>query len=264
MHEPPLPIPHCPTGIGTSASHVVELLRIGSMPCTAHEAQMPGVFAPTQATHFDRSVCQWIRTSAEPTHCDRAQNLQLRPDTVAAPLGFPTQQATYADAAPQLLGTSIEWETAGDRIIHARDNDLGLADLPTATTRAWQRGPRAALSDSLHIPPIWCPLALHLHTAGITFQNRSEDFFRRMGADSKILQHIPETCVGELACMYAPTGDAEGVQILSDWLMWALLFDDYYCDGGPISRDATAFNHLVTNMMNFALYPERGPLGDSG
>ncbi|MGY2062025.1 terpene synthase family protein, partial [Nocardia gipuzkoensis] len=61
--------------------------------------------------------------------------------------------------------------------------------------------------------------------------------------------------------MYSPCGDTEGVQLLSDWIMWAFLFDDRYCDDGPIARDPTAFNHLALNLMNFGLYPEHAPLG---
>nr|UYP65651.1 ArgT [Nocardia argentinensis ATCC 31306] len=82
-----------------------------------------------------------------------------------------------------------------------------------------------------------------------------------MGFDDDALRLAHDMCTGELARMWAPRGGTEGVQLLSDWLMWALLFDDHYCDEGPISRDATAFNHLAVNLMGYSMYPQREPLG---
>ncbi|MCM6791341.1 terpene synthase family protein [Nocardia sp. CDC159] len=82
-----------------------------------------------------------------------------------------------------------------------------------------------------------------------------------MGFDGTTVRSTPDMCTGELARMWAPHGDTEGVQLLSDWLMWALLFDDYYCDDGPIARDPTAFNHLAANLMDFVMNPRRAALG---
>ncbi|WP_280359157.1 terpene synthase family protein [Nocardia otitidiscaviarum] len=113
----------------------------------------------------------------------------------------------------------------------------------------------------IEIPPIWCPLDLHQHSGGIEFQRRSEDFYRRMGFDATSLALAHDMCTGELACMWAPEGDAVGIQLLSDWLMWALLFDDHYCDDGPISRNPTRFNHVAAGLMNYSLHPEREALG---
>ncbi|MBG0852231.1 hypothetical protein I2W78_10375 [Streptomyces spinoverrucosus] len=52
------------------------------------------------------------------------------------------------------------------------------------------------------------------------------------------------------------------MQLLSDWLVWALLFDDYYCDAGQLSDQPAPFNTLIVQMMARALYPELGATGD--
>ncbi|KZM72625.1 terpene synthase family protein [Nocardia terpenica] len=146
---------------------------------------------------------------------------------------------------------------------------LGVTPSPIMYTEFEQsfqrllRNPTDSCSSEqpLDIPPIWCPLELRSRAGGIEFQHRSVDFYRRMGFDADSLKSAHDMCTGELACMWAPLGDDEGTQLLADWLMWALLFDDHYCDSGPISRDPTAFNHVAANLMNFALHPERQPLG---
>ncbi|MGW0660984.1 hypothetical protein [Streptodolium elevatio] len=51
-------------------------------------------------------------------------------------------------------------------------------------------------------------------------------------------------------------------QLLSDWLMWALLFDDYYCDTGPHCARPASFNPLAGQVMTRALYPATTPTGD--
>lgn len=152
-----------------------------------------------------------------------------------------------------------ELETSSSRIC-GLESSPQIAGLSSGPLYAWQRTASPEQKESLNIPPIWCPLELHTRGDGIDFHLRSVDFYRRMGFDAESLQAARKTCAGELASMYAPLGDPEGIQLLSDWIMWAFLFDDHYCDDGPISRDPTAFNHLAANLMNFGLYPEREPL----
>lgn len=119
-----------------------------------------------------------------------------------------------------------------------------------------------ATRNAVRIPPIWCPLPLHTRSGAEKFQQRTEQLYQDMGFDSTSMNTVREICAGELACMWAAMGDEEGVQLLSDWLPWPFLFDDAYCDGGPLSRDPTAFNHRAMRLMYTAICPEqtsRGP-----
>lgn len=113
-----------------------------------------------------------------------------------------------------------------------------------------------AVSPTKHeIGAIWCPLELKQHSEPERFQARSEQFFLDLGLNPDQINTARATSTGALACWWAPTGSTEGVQLLSDWLMWALLFDDTYCDVGSASRDPLTFIYTAARTMNRSLYP---------
>lgn len=118
------------------------------------------------------------------------------------------------------------------------------------------------MSNGIVIPPLWCPLDLHVREGEREFQERSQAWLERHGLDDRSLRRAAATDTGFLACSWAINGTDEGVQLLSDWLMWALLFDDYYCDAGPHSTRPASFNTLVSQMMAHTLYPHTAPSGD--
>ncbi|MGW0645340.1 terpene synthase family protein [Streptomyces badius] len=115
---------------------------------------------------------------------------------------------------------------------------------------------------SITIPPLWCPLDLRVRDGVDVFDARSLDWMERHGMDDTSLDRAAATDTGFLACSWAPEGTENGVQALSDWLMWALLYDDHYCDGGPHSSQPGTFNTLTARMMARALYPATPPTGD--
>ncbi len=116
--------------------------------------------------------------------------------------------------------------------------------------------------EPIRLPPIWCPLPLRARSGDRAVQQQSEKFFAAHGFGDRAMSSAKAMGTGRLACMWAPEGTAEGVQLLSDWLMWALLFDDRYCDAGEVSRDPTAFGHVASRMFEAALAVEREGIGD--
>lgn len=102
----------------------------------------------------------------------------------------------------------------------------------------------------IRIDPIWCPLELNVKPDGEAHQKASENFFERHGFDLCAMRSAKAMATGSLACMWAPHGDDDGVQLLSDWLMWALQFDDAYCDSGDLSTDPLRFSYLASAVMN--------------
>ncbi|MDK1475887.1 hypothetical protein QNO07_21130 [Streptomyces sp. 549] len=120
------------------------------------------------------------------------------------------------------------------------------------------------MSVTIDIPPLWCPLELRVRDGVEEFDARSHAWLERHGLDERSLLRATATDTGFLACSWAPDGTREGVQLLSDWLVWALLFDDYYCDAGELSDQPGPFNTLIAEMMARAMYPELGRTGRTG
>jgi hypothetical protein len=112
------------------------------------------------------------------------------------------------------------------------------------------------------IPPIWCPIEPRTHPGAATFEERSRLWLAEFNMDERSLRRAAATSTGMLASSWAPDGDDEGVQLLSDWLVWALLFDDHYCDAGQMAAQPVEFNPLVARLMHHALYPEHHLPGD--
>ncbi|MGA4959773.1 terpene synthase family protein [Streptomyces lavendulocolor] len=119
------------------------------------------------------------------------------------------------------------------------------------------------MTRSIAIPPLWCPIDLEVRPGAARVQAGSHAWLERHGLDDRSLRRAAATDTGFLACSWAPTATDEGVQLLSDWLVWALLFDDYYCDSGPHADRPGTFNPLAARMMARALHPETPPTGDA-
>ncbi|MBB1246612.1 hypothetical protein GL263_24125, partial [Streptomyces durbertensis] len=119
------------------------------------------------------------------------------------------------------------------------------------------------MTSGIVIPPLWCPIDLAIRPGAAGVQDGSRTWLERHGLDERSLRRAAATDTGFLACTWAPTATDEGVQLLSDWLVWALLFDDYYCDSGPDADRPGTFNPLAARMMARALYPETPPTGDT-
>ncbi|MFE8978709.1 hypothetical protein ACFYM7_35605 [Streptomyces cyaneofuscatus] len=118
------------------------------------------------------------------------------------------------------------------------------------------------MDKSITIPPLWCPLELRVREGVDVFGARSLAWMERHGMDETSLSRAVATDTGFLACSWAPDGTEEGVQALSDWLMWALLYDDHYCDGGPHASQPGTFNTIAARMTARALYPATTATGD--
>ncbi|MFJ4836245.1 hypothetical protein ACIP79_41110 [Streptomyces sp. NPDC088747] len=118
------------------------------------------------------------------------------------------------------------------------------------------------MTHPIQIPPLWCPLDLRVRDAVATIDARTLSWLERHGIDERSLQRATATDTGFLACSWAPDGTDDGVQLLSDWLMWALLYDDYYCDAGPHAARPATFNTITARMMTRAVYPVTAPTGD--
>ncbi|WP_432055899.1 terpene synthase family protein [Streptomyces sp. bgisy022] len=114
----------------------------------------------------------------------------------------------------------------------------------------------------IRIPPLWCPLDLRVKDAVEATDARTLAWLEHHGVDERSLRRAPHTNTGFLACSWAPSGTEEGVQLLSDWLMWALLYDDHYCDSGPHASRPDTFNTIAARMMVRAEYPATPPTGD--
>jgi hypothetical protein len=119
------------------------------------------------------------------------------------------------------------------------------------------------VARAIAIPPLWCPIDLEVRPGAAGVQAGTQAWLERHGLDERSLRRAAATDTGFLACTWAPTANDDGVQLLSDWLVWALLFDDYYCDSGPDANRPGTFNPLAVRMMTRALYPETPPTGDA-
>ncbi|MFJ8584310.1 hypothetical protein ACIRD2_06580 [Streptomyces sp. NPDC093595] len=119
------------------------------------------------------------------------------------------------------------------------------------------------MDDHIDIPPLWCPLDLRVRDGAAEFDARSLAWLERHGIDERSLKRAAATDTGFLACSWAPDGAEEGVQVLCDWLVWALLYDDHYCDTGPHATRPATFNTIAARMMERALYPATAPTGDA-
>ncbi|MFF9301816.1 hypothetical protein [Streptomyces sp. NPDC014764] len=119
------------------------------------------------------------------------------------------------------------------------------------------------MSPLIQIPPLWCPLELRVRDGAATIDARTLTWLEHHGIDERSLQRATATDTGFLASSCAPDGSEEGTQLLSDWLMWALLYDDFYCDAGPHASRPDTFNTLAVRMMTRAAYPETAPTGDT-
>ncbi|MEG8184412.1 hypothetical protein GZH49_38850 [Nocardia terpenica] len=247
MLTPSLPIAHRLTGIGTTAADIARMFGIGTVMPNLFEDSASDITDMAQsadAPHILAPAKYIARTDADPVPLQFDRSLRRRLHTPAQKPDQREHHWPITERPTRYHAANWQCEPKPENV---RINSRPVAGDPS-------RAP-------IEIPPIWCPLPLHTRSNGIEFQHRSEDFYRRMGFDADSLKSANDMCTGELACMWAPLGDDEGTQLLSDWLMWALLFDDHYCDSGPISRDPTAFNHVAANLMNFAVHPERQPLG---
>ncbi|TWD11765.1 hypothetical protein FB570_12335 [Streptomyces sp. T12] len=118
------------------------------------------------------------------------------------------------------------------------------------------------MTRAITVPPLWCPIDLEVRPGADRVQARSHAWLEQHGLDERSLRRAAATDTGFLACSWAPTATDRGVQLLSDWLVWALLFDDHYCDSGPDANRPDTFNPLAARMMARALYPESPPTGD--
>lgn len=118
------------------------------------------------------------------------------------------------------------------------------------------------VSSGIQIPPLWCPLELRIRPGFERFQKQSERWLARHGIDERSLRRAGATGVGFLACTWTRDGADEGCQLLTDWLQWALLFDDHYCDAGDLASHPALFNPAATLMMHRGLYPKTRPTED--
>ncbi|QIS04304.1 hypothetical protein F5X71_19960 [Nocardia brasiliensis] len=283
MSTPLLPVVHGFTGIGTAAADVRRLLGIDpavskmgesgaedfaavsdGIDATAAVERMDGAgdqVAASESVHLDQSRRRLLR-SAAPRSSDRS----AVPDSQAGSYPSGPSGGTADDFSDRMrraasLSNGRRGGLASSSHAPALPRSSDLVEfLEEVFTRERLTGSGAG--GALDIPPIWCPLELFSYGDGLIFQLGSEEFFRKMGLGDDLLKSARSMCTGDLACMYGSKSDDEGVQLMSDWLMWALLFDDYYCDSGPYTRDPTAYNHAALNLMQYAIDPERGPIGD--
>lgn len=119
------------------------------------------------------------------------------------------------------------------------------------------------LNPLIQIPPLWCPLELRVRDGAATIDARTLAWLEHHGIDDRSLQRATATDTGFLACSWAPDGSEEGTQLLSDWLTWALLYDDFYCDAGPHASRPGTFNPIAARMMARAFYPDTAPTGET-
>ncbi len=284
MSTPSLPVVHGFTGIGTVAADVGRLFGIDPAHSEAVEHRVEDCATALGGVDATNALAR-IGDVTDPAGASGTgqpnQLLRLLGPTWPGPTE--SESVDLAGAEPERCSAGSDSRTIdgfSDRMhrVVSSPPGRGLASSShaLAVPRWRSSGLVAALDDvffrersagdglggALNIPPIWCPLELFSYGDGLSFQLGSEEFFRRMGVGADLLSSARRMCTGDLACMYGPTADEEGVQLMSDWLMWALLFDDYYCDDGPYAWDPTAYNHVVLNLMQYSMDPERGPIGD--
>ncbi|WP_405672931.1 terpene synthase family protein [Streptomyces sp. NBC_01530] len=86
------------------------------------------------------------------------------------------------------------------------------------------------------IPPLYCPIAPAIHPEAKDIDDASVAFVERHGLSSPHQRVRLATALNGMAGRLAPHGSREKVQLLSDLLLWFLIFDDLSDEGALAGR----------------------------
>ncbi|QFZ83039.1 hypothetical protein GFK26_09810 [Variovorax paradoxus] len=90
----------------------------------------------------------------------------------------------------------------------------------------------------MKLPYFECPIPSAIHPEAAHADAQSVAWMRRFALciDDTERERMARSGCGELAARIVPDATAQTLQILSDFFIWNVSFDDEYCDEGPLSR----------------------------
>ncbi|MEV3855307.1 terpene synthase family protein [Streptomyces sp. NPDC050095] len=114
------------------------------------------------------------------------------------------------------------------------------------------------MAPVLRLPPIYLPVPDARHPDAATLNHRAELWLNRQGLCNTQEQRdrLVRARVGNLAAAMAPYGALEPVQLIADFMMWNIAFDDEFCDEGPLSRRPQELTDLLIQLQRTIEAPE--------
>lgn len=103
-----------------------------------------------------------------------------------------------------------------------------------------------------------CPIPSAIHPAADSADAQSAVWMRRFGlcANEVERDRLAHSGCGRLAARIAPGATRQTLQILSDFFIWNISFDDEYCDEGPLSRQPGELARMVSRIHRTIEVPE--------
>lgn len=103
-----------------------------------------------------------------------------------------------------------------------------------------------------------CPIPSAIHPAADSADAQSVVWMRHFGlcADEVERDRLAQSGCGRLAARIGPGATRQTLQILSDFFLWNVAFDDEYCDEGPLSRQPGELARAVSRIHRAIDVPE--------
>ena len=109
-----------------------------------------------------------------------------------------------------------------------------------------------------------CPIPSAIHPAADSADAQSAVWMRHFGLCANEIERnrLAQSGCGRLAARIAPRATRQTLQILSDFFIWNVSFDDEYCDEGPLSRQPGELARIVSLIHRAIEVPESELHGD--
>lgn len=103
-----------------------------------------------------------------------------------------------------------------------------------------------------------CPIPSAIHPAADSVDTQSAVWMRRFSLCANEIERnrLAQSGCGQLAARIAPNATRQTLQIVSDFFIWNVSFDDEYCDEGPLSRQPGKLARTVSLIHRAIEVPE--------
>jgi hypothetical protein len=122
--------------------------------------------------------------------------------------------------------------------------------------------------ESITIPPIYCPFPSRISPHLERVRRHTLEWVQRFRLVQKevALQYYIATDFSGFSCRVYPDGGLEELFFINDWVLWILLFDDWFDDSGLGARPAYMYQvhqHLLAILQDPPLAPPQGPIAEA-
>lgn len=103
----------------------------------------------------------------------------------------------------------------------------------------------------MKLPHIDCPFPSAIHADAEQADRRSVAWMRAHGlcANEQERMRLERTGCGKLAARIVPHAGKDALQIVSDFFIWNVSFDDEYCDEGPLGTQPGELAQVLSRML---------------